>query len=1040
MRVNLVTILLIFLFFQSKAQTVITGQIISSDDNLPLTGASILEIGSENNGALTDLDGNYTLTVSESATLKFSYLGYATQEINVEGKTKIDVVLVEDSYQLDKVIVTAYGIEKEKKATGFAYGEVSGEELITAKEVTVAAQLTGKIPGLEVTKPSNGPSGSTRIVIRGLSAFGGSDGPLIVIDGVPSDNSNKNSAGLYGGRDSGDGFSSLNPDDIENITVLKGPAASALYGSRAGSGVVLITTKKGKQQKGIQIDYSTNFTTDEVFLIPKFQEEYGQGANGQKPIDQLDAFENWRSWGGRLDGSLTPIFNGDSIPYSAAGEDDIRSYYERGNTWTNNLSFTGGNKIVNSRVSLSQLSNKGIIPNTTYDRYTANLNLTINVTKNISLDGKLTYAYEKAFNRTNLTDNPANPSKYFTVGPNNLPQAVFEETRDQDGNPIYWSANPFTLSPYWGPLESINRDNKGRVISYLSGKWEITKGLSVQARAATDRSEHRFFNTEIDGTQFITQGAIDLDTFRIEEDNFDFIVNYQKEINPNFDINFNAGATRTDRSTFSSGVFGNSFIVSQLLEFSNLTNQFSRANIERTYRINALFATTTISINDYLYIDGSIRNDYFSVLTNPRDNVNSENSVLYGSGSLSFILSDAIKAPDWLSFAKFRIGYGTSGSVGAIAPYSLLPNYNINIEELKDLENGNVVFGNIAGDIYANPLLKPALTTGLEIGTDLSFFKRRLELNLTLYRQRTDKHIFRSPLPVSSGYNFQFINAGEIENKGIEVLLKGSVIRNKDFEWNLSANFAKNKNRILSLSEGVDKLSFGPDRTFSAEIVAQLDGQVGDILGNVYARNDAGQIIHEDGLPKIAEEREILGNFNPDWYGGLTSSFTYKNWDLSFIIDTKQGGEILSTTSSFGYLFGKHINSVQGRDNSDFEIIGEGVELDGVSQNTTPARIDDYYEKISTISEENVYDASYIKFRQLSLSYSLNKKLLKKIKYIKSATFSLVGRNLFFISNGLDVIGLDPESIYTSSGGDVGIEYAALPSTRTYGFNIKVKF
>lgn len=1039
MRISLLFTLLILCLFQTNAQITVVGQVIDFNDQSPIIGANIIEIGKESNGTLTDIDGKYTITVEKDATLKFSYLGYTTQEIPVDGKNQIDVVLVEDSYQLDKVVVTAYGIEKEKKATGFAFSEVDGQELNTAKEVTVAAQLTGKVAGLDVTKPSNGPSGSTRIVIRGISGFG-SGSSLIVIDGVPADNTNKNRAGLYGGRDSGDGFNSLNPDDIENITVLKGPAASALYGSRAGSGVILITTKKGKQQKGIGVEYSSNFTTEAVFLVPKFQEEYGQGANGEKPTTQLEAFENWRSWGAKLDGSMTPIFNGESIPYSAAGSDDIRSFYDRGNTWTNNLSFTGGNKIASTRVSLSQLSNNGIVPNTTYDRYTANLNVIVNVTKNISLDGKINYAHEKAFNRTNLTDNPANPSKYFTVGPNNLPHAVFEQTRDEDGNPIYWSANPFTLSPYWGPLENINRDNKDRFISYLIGKWEIMEGFSIQARAATDRSEHRFFNTEIDGTQFITQGSIDLDTLKIQEDNYDFIVNYKKDFTPKFGIDVNLGTTRTDRSTFSSGVFGNTYIESQLSEFSNLANQFTRPRIERTFRINALFATTTISINNYLYIDGSIRKDFFSVLTNPRDPGNSENSVLYGSGSLSFILSDAIKAPDWLSFAKLRLGYGTSGSIGTITPYSLLPNYNISIEELKDLQNGSVVFGNIGGDVYANPLIKPALTTGIEFGTDLSFFSSRVNLDLTFYRQRTNKHIFQSPLPISSGYSSQIINAGEIENKGVEMLLRTAIVRKRDFEWELAFNFTKNINKVVSLSEGVDKLSFGPDRTFSAEVVATLDGQVGDILGNVYARNDAGQIIHEDGLPKIAEEREVLGNFTPDWYGGITSNFSYKNWNLSFIIDTKQGGEILSTTSSFGYLFGKHINSLKGRDNPNFEIIGEGVGADGVSPNTTPARIDDYYERISTISEENVYDASYIKFRQLSISYSMDKKLLARTKFIRSATISLVGRNLFFITNGLDIIGLDPESIYTSTGGDIGIEYAALPSTRSYGFNLNLKF
>jgi len=266
------------------------------------------------------------------------------------------------------------------------------------------------------------------------------------------------------------------------------------------------------------------------------------------------------------------------------------------------------------------------------------------------------------------------------------------------------------------------------------------------------------------------------------------------------------------------------------------------------------------------------------------------------------------------------------------------------------------------------------------------------------------------------------------------------VVQTKNIGWNLSLNYSRNINKVISLNEGITELDFGPDRTFSANIVAQKGERIGDILGNVYARNDAGQIIHEDGLPKIADEREILGNFTPDWYGGLNSTFTYKTWALSFLIDTKQGGEILSTTSSFGYLFGKHPNSLIGRDNPNFEIIGEGVDVDGVSPNTTAARVDNYYERISTISEENVYDASYIKFRQLALSYSIGDKVLDKAKFIKSATFSLVGRNLFFITNGLDLLGLDPESIYTASNGDVGIEYAALPSTRSYGFNLSVKF
>jgi len=1011
---------------------------LEKENGEPMLGVNILELET-NNGTQTDLDGNFTLTINSNSTLKFSFLGYISQEVKITEQTDLVIYLQEDSYQLDGVIVTAYGIEREKKAAGFAFSEINGDELNQAKEVTVAAQLTGKVAGLEVTQPNNGPSGATRIVIRGLSQFQGENRPLIVIDGIPVDNSNATTGGLYGGRDSGDGFSSLNPDDIENITVLKGPSASALYGSRAGNGVVLITTKKGAKSKGLKIEYSTNFTTEEVFLLPNYQEEYGQGANGEKPSSAQDAFENWESWGGKLDGSLVPIFNGEELPYSAVGQDDIRSYYQRGNTWQNNLSINGGNKKGFARLSLSQLKNNSIVPNTRYDRYTATLNGRFNVTDKIWVEGKASYAHEFADNRTNLTDNPSNPAKYFTIGPANIPQAVYQKTRDENGDPIYWSQNPFTLSPYWGPLENLNNDTKKRFIGYLTAKWEILEGLSLQGRIATDNGQQDYFNIDIDGTHYNQAGSVYLDSFTVEENNFDLILNYKKDFSDNFAMDFNAGTTRTNRYSRRANVIGTGYIEPGVSEISNMSTVVIQQPFISESRINALFATASFSFNNYLYLEGSVRNDFFSVLTNPRDVDGSENSILYASSSLSFVLSDAINSPDWLSFAKLRFGYGTSG-FGQIEPYSQVIAYTIDTEP-KILSDGEVTFGNISGGSFRNPFLKPSRTTSIETGFDMKFIDSRYGIDFTFYQQRTDKHIFPSPLPASTGYNSYRLNAGEVQNQGVELLLTSSLIRKKNFQWDARINFSKNVNKIISLTEDVTQLNLGVDRTFSANIVARKDGRVGDILGNVYARNDAGQIIHdEDGLPMIADEKQVLGNFNPDWFGGFSSTFTYKNLSLSFLIDTKQGGEILSTTSSFGYFYGRHINTLEGRGNPDFTMIGQGVGPDGMSPNSMPARVDDYYETVSTVSEENVYDASYIKFRQLTLSYNLKSEWLDKTKFINQATVSLVGRNLFFLQNGMDEIGLDPESIYTATGNDVGIEYAALPSTRSYGINLSLKF
>ncbi len=1035
---SFILLLLMVAASQVIGQLTVSGTVSSQEDQLGIIGATILEKGTAN-GALTDENGNYSISVSENATLVFSYIGMANQEIAVNGRTTIDVVMAGDAYQLDDVVVTAFGIEKEKKALGFSVGEIDGEELTKAKEINFATQLVGKIPGLDITKPSNGPSGATRIVIRGLSQLQGENRPLIVLDGIPLDNTNVGSAGLFGGRDSGDGLAGVNSDDIENISVLKGPSASALYGSRAGNGVIVITTKKGTKRKGIGIEYSSNFVTEEVMLIPKHQQEYGQGAGGEKPTTQAEAFDNWESWGSRLDGSLTPIFNGELLPYAAVGEADTRSYYQRGNTWTNSLSMTGGNETISSRLSLSALSNNGIIPNTTYDRYTVNLNTRVQLTDALSFDGKINFVQEDSENRINLTDYPTNPAKYFVIGPANLPHSVFEKTRDAAGNPIYWSDNPFTQAPYWGTFENVNRDTKKKFLGYFSARWQILPWLSAQGRVGTEENTQSYFSVEIDGTQYDPLGLIGIDDYTITERNYDFIVNANRTLNKDFDVDLTLGAVRTNRSLKISRILGREFINPGFISINNMANQQVGDVLFVNSRVNALFATSSVSFRNYLYAEASVRNDYFSVLTNPQNLEDDENSILYVSGSLSFIASDAFKMPEWVSYAKLRLGVGTSG-LAQIEPYSQVGVYEI-LAPSKGTATGAVTQGQIRGDRYPNPFLKPSRTKSFEIGTDLRFLRNRLGIDFTYYRQVTDRHIFDSPLPASTGYGSILINAGEVENQGIELLLTGKIWQTKDFSWEASFNFAKNTNNVIALNDGIAQLDHGVDRSFSANVISRTGGSIGDIWGDVYDRNAAGEIIHgADGLPQIAEEREILGNFNPDWYGGFSSTFSYKNISLSFLIDTKQGGEILSTTSSFGYLFGTHVNSLDGRENPDFMIVSKGVGPDGVTANQQAVRLDNYYERLSIVAENNVYDASYIKFRQLSVSYTFDRNFFEKVKFIEQITVSAVGRNLFFISNGLDEIGLDPEAIYTATGIDAGLEYAALPSTRSYGFTVQVKF
>lgn len=1038
MKNNLILLFLLCSLQSIQAQLSISGQVSDATNGEPIIFANVYEAGGAN-ATETNLDGAYDFTVSDTATVIISYVGYETYQFKVDPQQQVyNIQLVSDAVELENVVVTAFGIEKDKKAAGFAFSEVGGEELNQARDISVASQLVGKVAGLEITKPSNGPGGATRISIRGLAQFG-NNAPLIIIDGIIIDNTNANTAGLFGGRDSGDGLTALNPDDIENITVIKGLSATALYGSRGANGALVITTKKGNKRKGIGVEFSSNFTTDQVTILPNYQQEYGQGANGLKPTSQQEALDNWRSWGARLDGSETPIFNGETLPYSAVGQDDIGEFYNLGRTFTNSLGLTAGNEKINSRTSFTYINNESIVPNSTYEKLAANINISYKPIKKLSLDAKVNLIQENADNRTNLTDNPSNPAKYFTIAPANLPQSVFQQTRDNDGEPIYWSNNPFTLSPYWGINENINSDQKNRIITSGSVSYEIFDWLSAQVRASTDRSTQDFLNVEIDGTQHNIPGSIFLDTVSIVENNFDFLLSVDKPINDKLGVQLNLGSTRNDRFIERNGLVGLEFIESQLIDISN-TNIIRRNNPnEARSRINAIFANTTISFNNYLYLEATIRRDFFSVLTNPLFPEDSDNFSTYGGGSLSFILSDALSMPKWVSFAKLRLGLGSVG-LGDVAPHSQFNTFILSTDP-KEVESNTLPIANINGDRAANPFLRPSRTVSIEYGADFRLFSNRLGIDVAYYDQVTSDHILPNPLPASSGFNSFTQNAGEVRNRGIELLLNVTPIRTKDFSWSASVNYARNRNTVVSLNDDIDQLNFGADRTFSANIIAPVGGQIGDIWGNVFDRNDAGQVIHdENGLPQIAEEREILGNFTPDWAGGLTNTFTYKGFNLSFLIDAKQGGEILSTTSSFGYLFGRHVLSLPGRDSEDFTIVGEGVGIDGTSPNTAPAKLDTYYERLSSISELNVYDASFIKLRQLTFGYTFNNKILDKLKIIKKMNISLVGRNLLFFQNGLDELGLDPEAIYTASGTDFGIEYSALPSTRSIGVNLNVTF
>ena len=1017
-----------------QAQLTVSGVVTDASGSESLPGVTILEVGTTN-GAVTDIDGRYEMVVEgPESVLRFSYVGYDAQEVTVGDRTSIDLELGVASELLDEVVVTAFGMERQKKALGYAVTEVEGEELQIAKEVSVAANLAGRVAGLNVTRPTTGAAGSTNIVVRGVGSLTGDNRALIVVDGVPINNTNLNSAGMWGGIDTGDGLTSINPDDIETVNVLKGAAAGALYGERGANGVILITTKKGQRNRSIGLEYNSNFTLDEAAIFPDFyQREYGPGANGQRPMSQLEAQENWQSWGARLDGQPTVGFDGVERPYSPVAADDVLNFYRTGYTWVNTVAMSGGNERASARLSLGNLTNEGIVPNSGYDRYTVNLTSSLNLGDRLTFEMKANYVQEEARNRINLSDNPSNPGKAFSRLPATISvDQLRNSLRNENGQAVPFSrTDPFTINPFWGPLEHRQMDEKRRFIGYVLGRYRFTDWLSVQARQAIDYTNFDYFYSEAPGTEHNVQGAIQQTNYELNDNTRDFIVMLTPQVSENLSLDVNLGGVQNPRSRFDYQIGGSGFIVPGLFNINNLANRNPGGYQISEVQTNALYATALLDYRGYAFLDLSVRNDWYSTLTNPDDPEGSDNSAVYGGASGSLVFSEAFGLDnDRFSFGKVRMSYGVAGN-GAPDPYLLLLTYGI--ESLP--YNGNPL-GRVATNTFPGTGLRPTITRTFEAGFDLRFLRNRVGVDLTYYNQNTVDQLFQASLPRPTSYERFFVNAGDVRNRGVEVATYVTPVRTSDLEWTLSFNFAANRNTVVNLTEGIDNLS-GESARFSANLISEVGGQVNSIFGTVFERDEQGRIVHnESGLPVVAADREVLGNYQPDWYGGLNSQLTYKNLSFGLLFDTKQGGEIYSITNLIALANGRHPRTLVGRDNPDFEIVGEGVTETG-TPNVTPAPLDQYYSTVATVAEENIFDASYIKLRQATLSYRFDDRFVERTP-LNGLSVALTGRNLFFLQNGLSELGLDPEAVYNIGGS--GFEYSTIPSQRSFGVSLNARF
>jgi TonB-linked SusC/RagA family outer membrane protein len=1011
-------------------------------------------------------DGDFVIGAHEGDVIVFKMLGFATLSVAASEKEKnVNITLKPVNTELKTVVVTALGIKREERALGYAYSEVDGNDLKKAREPNIINSLEGRVAGLIITEGAGGPAGASRVIIRGNTSITGNNQPLYVVDGVPIDNSNYGSVGggkYAGGQDFGDAISAINPDDVDKITVLKGPSASALYGSRAANGVILITTKKGgnKKELGIELNSTSSIET-QLTNADGNQYIYGQGTAEQLVTTQAQA-ENtlFTNFGPRLDPNLSVIgFDGISRPYSLV-KNNIQDFFRTGSTFTNTIAFSNSNDNTSFRLSASDLRNNDILPGSYMRRNTFNFTGSSKFGSKITMEAKLMYMNEDVVNRPSLADDPGNIGNNFLGLANNVDQAYFKQGyKDAQGDYIDWGGGQYRLDPYWVINEMKNETTKNRVIGGIQGDYAITSWLNLQGRVSTDFTYFDYTKYSPITTPGSLTGELDDINQKLSTTEADMLLSIQKQVTPSLWLSAKLGSsiTRIDNP----GTVGQNIdmTVTDVVNVNSFSDKTVVAN-EYREQTNSIYGLFTAAYKSYLYLDATVRRDASSTL--PVNN----NTYTYPSLSTSFVFTDAFKMDkSILSFGKIRLSGAEVGS--GTQAYQLNQYYSL----FPQTFNGQSL-GGIATTILPNKNLKPTRTTSFEAGTELKFFTDRLGLDFTYYSSKSKDQINLVAAPYSSGYAQQIINAGVIDNKGVEIMLTGKPVVVKNFTWNLAVNFAKNTNTVESLAAGVPYLTLSDARWLGVSVVAKPGSPYGAILGYDYQRDNKGNIILDPTTlaPLQSANRTVLGKGTWDWTGGLTNSFYYKNFGLTMVIDIKHGSSLFSMTNLFDVIRGSSAATLAGRSEwiqseenrqsagmspAQWAAAGnvrgyvpQGVVQSGTDGSGNPVyskntkALDpsiywaNYYSDGNGIATPFIYDASYIKMREITLSYQIPTSLTSKWK-IKDMSIAIVSRNPFIIHK--NVPNVDPDSNYDNGNGQ-GLEYGSLPSRKSWGFNLNVKF
>ncbi len=1104
MNSKITSVLAIVVFFFSTISLIaqektITGTVTGADDGLTMPGVSIIIVGTQT-GASTDFDGKYQITANEGDVLQFNFMGYSDAIVTVGSKDTYNLILQPDALQLEDVVVTALGIKREKKALGYAVQEVKADEITKGGDNNVVSALSGKAAGVQITSSSGAIGSSANIKIRGNKSFQNGTSPLFVIDGTPIGNSSSSD----GGVDYGNSAMDIDMDNIESMNILKGASATALYGSRGANGVIMITTKKGTKRKGIGVEFSTGFAWDNVYIVPDFQNKYGQGGNGseyaweqsngdlvegdpgyQTYKEFAEASWNWaagdtwdESWGARLDQGFQVVQfdsnkdeNGDRTAKNwSSNPDNIRDFYNTGKTKNINVALSGGNENARGRFSISYVDQIGTVPNTDQKKLNIGLNSSFKLTEKLSVDANINFV--------NLSNDNL-PTQGYTVrnplwGMNvwygrqvdmnylrdnyteNIEGIVLNEDKIETlgDTPLNWMTGYGTdgNNPFFLLNQNTNSRERNRYYGNVNINLEITDNIGLMARIGTDNSSQyrrKTYHSGFKGTVFAIQNPANgsfSETYSFSsETNLDLMLNINKKLSKDFNLTGVIGANyRRDESRYSQTIVPELY-AADFYSTENAKGNTLSSNSLNQKVTNSLYGSANLSFRNYLFLDLAYRQDWSSTL--PKDNW----SYGYYSSTLGFIFTDAFEIKsDAFNYGKIRVGIA---SVGNDTDAYQLEQLYLRNSDVWPGPAGEATLYSIS-QIARDGKLLPELTSSFETGLEMKFFGNRLGLDLTYYTATTKNQIMFVPIPTSSGFTKKFTNAGKMKNSGIELQLYATILEKENFSWDVTVNYAKNTNEILELNVGNEEGQLILNKFPYSTIPAVLTATVGEAWGTIYAgnwqKNNQGQVlIGQNGMPLKTDDLVQIGDVNPDFFGGIRNTFNFYNFSVSALIDFRVGGDIFSYTKSHGQKSG--VLSVTAEDG----IRENGMVVDGVygpdvvdendqnisgQTNSTTVSARTFWRDSRNYGELSIVDGSFIKFRDFSISYRVPTKYIAK-SGLEALSITAYGRNLALLyTHESNNVNIDPE---VSTGGGVsgtGLESYQYAPSRTLGFKLNLKF